>query len=124
MENLLAQAEKFHDQHVDINDPLMHKNFMIMGLKEVEEKVKQPEESKEEQWLLAKALKIERIKQRVQNDALKQINNKGKSVGELALQFIGINKIAYDLMQDNPMSGYMEKVIFTRVLGSDEIEDG
>ena len=43
---------------------------------------------------------------------------------ELALQFMGINKIAYDLLQDNPMTGYMEKIIFTRVLGMDEIEDG
>ena len=45
-------------------------------------------------------------------------------MGELALQFMGINKIAYDLLQGNPMTGYMEKIIFTRVLGMDEIEDG
>ena len=98
-----------------------------MGLytqKEEEEKSPETEQSKEDQWLLSNTLKIERIRLRVQNDALKQVNNQGKSVGELALQFMGINKIAYDLLHDNPMTGYMEKIIFTRVLGSEEIEDG
>ena len=93
-----------------------------MGLLPKEPKAPEAEESKEEKWLLANALKIERIRQRVQNDALRQVNNKGKSVGELALQFMGINKIAYDMLHDNPMTGYMEKIIFTRVLGSEEIE--
>lgn len=41
----------------------------------------------------------------------------------MALQFMGINKIAYDLLMDNPMTGYTEKVIFTRILGHEEIED-
>ena len=56
-----------------------------MGLLPKEPKAPEAEESKEEKWLLANALKIERIRQRVQNDALRQVNNKGKSVGELAL---------------------------------------
>ena len=38
--------------------------------------------------------------------------------------FMGINKIAYDLLLENPMTGYMNDVIFTRVLGNDEIDRG
>ena len=40
------------------------------------------------------------------------------------MMFIGINKIAYDVLMDNPMTGYMSQVIFTRVLGHDDVEDG
>jgi hypothetical protein len=42
----------------------MQKNFLIMGLKTLE-KPPEIEESREEQWLQANALKIERIRQRV-----------------------------------------------------------
>jgi hypothetical protein len=42
----------------------------------------------------------------------------------MALMFMGINKIAYDLLLENPMTGYMNDIIFTRVLGTDEIENG
>lgn len=73
---------------------------------------------------MSNALKIDRIRLRVQQDALKQVTRKGKSVGEMALHFMGINKIAYDMLMDNPMTGYTEKVIFTRILGNEEIEDG
>ena len=38
--------------------------------------------------------------------------------------FIGINKVAHDLLLENPMTGYMNKIIFTRVLGHEEIENG
>ena len=85
IESQMHQVEKFHDQHVDINDPKMQENFKIMGLMPKEPRPQEEESSKEDQWLMANALKIERIRQRVQNDALKQVNNKGKSVGELAL---------------------------------------
>jgi len=34
---------------------------------------------------------------------------------------MGINKIAYDLLLENPMTGYMNEIIFTRVLGSEDI---
>ena len=56
---------------MDINDPKMQENFRIMGLLPKEPKAPEVEESKEEKWLLANALKIERIRQRVQNDALR-----------------------------------------------------
>ena len=36
--------------------------------------------------------------------------------------FIGINKIAYDILMDNPMTAYMSQVVFTRILGNDDIE--
>ena len=37
--------------------------------------------------------------------------------------FAGLNRIAYDVLLENPMAGYMSQVVFTRVLGaSDEIE--
>lgn len=50
--------------------------------------------------------------------------NKDRSAGELALMFMGINQVAYDLLVENPMTGYMNEIIFSRVLGSDEIEEG
>jgi len=42
----------------------------------------------------------------------------------MALLFMGINKIAYDLLLENPMTGYMNEIIFTRVLGNDDILNG
>lgn len=47
---------------------------------------------------------------------------KERSAGELALLFMGINKDAFDLLIENPMTGYMNDVIFTRILGHDDIE--
>ena len=38
--------------------------------------------------------------------------------------FMGINQIANQLLSENPMNGYMNKTIFTRILGHDEIEQG
>ena len=38
--------------------------------------------------------------------------------------FMGINKIAYDLLLENPMTGYMNEIIFTRILGNDDIDKG
>lgn len=54
-------------------------------------------------------------------DALKHI--KSKSAAEIAMIFIGINKIAYDILMENPMQPYMNNVVFTRILGNDDIED-
>jgi hypothetical protein len=42
----------------------------------------------------------------------------------MALMFMGINKIAYDLLLENPMTGYMNDVILTRILGNEDIEGG
>jgi hypothetical protein len=36
--------------------------------------------------------------------------------------FVGINKIAYDILMQNPMTAYMTDVVFTRILGNHEIE--
>lgn len=47
---------------------------------------------------------------------------RAKSAGEMALMFMGINKIAYDLLLENPMTGYMNDVIFNRIIGPKEIE--
>lgn len=38
--------------------------------------------------------------------------------------FMGINQIANQILNENPMTGYMNQVIFTRILGHDEIEQG
>ena len=37
---------------------------------------------------------------------------------------MGINQSAFDLLIENPMTGYMTEVIFTRILGHDDIEQG
>lgn len=66
--------------------------------------------------------KIERIRERMKNKTIAEKSRRAKSAGELALMFMGINKIAYDLLLENPMTGYMNEIIFTRVLGVDEIE--
>ena len=47
---------------------------------------------------------------------------KDRSAGELALMFMGINEVAYDLLVENPMTGYMNDIVLSRVLGHDEIE--
>ena len=41
----------------------------------------------------------------------------------MALMFMGINKIAYELLLENPMTGYMNEVIFSRVLGNNDIDE-
>ena len=50
-------------------------------------------------------------------------SKRGKSAGEMALLFMGINKIDYDLMLENPMTGYMNEVIFTRIIGPKDMEE-
>lgn len=50
--------------------------------------------------------------------------NQDRSAGELALMFMGINQVAQNLLVENPMTGYMNEIIFSRVLGNDEIEEG
>jgi hypothetical protein len=53
-------------------------------------------------------------------DALK--HTKSKSSAEIALMFTSINKIAYDILMQNPMTAYMTEVVFTRILGNNEVE--
>ena len=47
-----------------------------------------------------------------------------KSAGEVALMFMGINKLSYELLMENPMTGYMNDIILSRVLGMDDIYEG
>jgi hypothetical protein len=47
---------------------------------------------------------------------------KERSAGEMALLFMGINQVAFDLLIENPMTGYMNEIIYTRILGNDDIE--
>lgn len=63
-------------------------------------------------------------RQRIKKELEVQKENKDRSAGELALMFMGINQVAYDLLLENPMTGYMNEIIFSRVLGHDEIEEG
>ena len=49
---------------------------------------------------------------------------KERSAGEIALMFMGINQSAFDLLIENPMTGYMDEVVFSRILGQDDIEQG
>jgi hypothetical protein len=40
----------------------------------------------------------------------------------MALMFMGINQIANQILEENPMTGYMNNIIFTRILGDDSLE--
>ena len=59
---------------------------------------------------------------KAEQEASKEV--KDRSAGELALMFMGINQMAYELLVENPMTGYMNETIWTRVLGHNEIETG
>ena len=69
-----------------------------------------------------KELRVERQRIKAEIEVTKEA--KDRSAGELALMFMGINQVAYDLLVENPMTGYMNEIIFSRVLGHDEIEEG
>ena len=58
----------------------------------------------------------------MKNKTIADKSRRAKSAGELALMFMGINKIAYDLLLENPMTGYMNEIIYSRILGHDDIE--
>ena len=36
--------------------------------------------------------------------------------------FMGINQASYELLVENPMTGYMNEIVFSRILGHDDIE--
>jgi len=87
--------------------------------------VKKPpkEESiEEDNFQMQKELKVERQRQRAEKEVT--MEQKERSAGELALLFMGINQAAYEMLAENPMTGYMNSVVFTRVLGHDDIEQG
>ena len=69
-----------------------------------------------------KELRVERQRIKAEIEVTKE--NKDRSAGELALMFMGINQVAYDLLVENPMTGYMNEIIFSRILGHEEIEEG
>ena len=67
-----------------------------------------------------KELRVERIRQKKEREAAKIQNE--RSAGELALMFMGINQASYELLVENPMTGYMNEIVFSRILGHDDIE--
>lgn len=76
----------------------------------------------EEAFKEQQKMKIERQRQRAELEATKE--QKERSAGELALLFMGINQVAFELLIENPMTGYMNEIIFSRILGMDDIEQG
>ena len=36
--------------------------------------------------------------------------------------FMGINQASYELLVENPMTGYMNEICFSRVLGHEDVE--
>lgn len=52
-----------------------------------------------------KELRTERQRIKAEIEVIKE--QKDRSAGELALMFMGINQVAYDLLMENPMTGYM-----------------
>jgi len=67
-------------------------------------------------------LKVERQRIKAEIEIVK--DGVDRSAGELALMFMGINQVARNLLVENPMTGYMNEIIFSRILGHDEIEEG
>ena len=71
---------------------------------------------------MQKELRVERQRAKMEKEAVKE--QKERSAGELALMFMGINQASYELLVENPMTGYMNEIVFSRVLGHDDIEQG
>lgn len=69
-------------------------------------------------------MRVERQRQRAELETVKAQSKKDRSAGELALLFMGINQVAYELLIENPMTGYMNDIIYSRILGSDDLEQG
>ena len=62
----------------------------------------------------------DRARRRAEMQALKAKKDRGAA--EMALLFMGINQVAFDLLIENPMTGYMNDIIYSRILGHDDIE--
>lgn len=56
--------------------------------------LKEGDDQEEDFWVMQNALKVDRIKKRMAEEAEKQ--KRAKSAGEMALMFMGINKLAYE----------------------------
>ena len=69
---------------------------------------------------MQKELRVERQRVKMEKEAVKE--QKERSAGELALMFMGINQASYELLVENPMTGYMNEIVLSRVLGHDDIE--
>ena len=82
----------------------------------------QPVADNEDMFNQQKQLRLDRQRQRAEIEATKK--QKERSAGELALLFMGINQVAFELLIENPMTGYMNEIIFSRILGNDDIEQG
>ena len=69
-----------------------------------------------------KELKVDRQRVRAEQEITKE--QRERSAGELALMFMGINQITQEQLAENPMTGYMNEIVFSRILGEPEIEQG
>jgi len=67
-------------------------------------------------------MRVERQRQRAELETVKAKSKNDRSAGELALLFMGINQVAYELLIENPMTGYMNDIIYSRILGADDLE--
>ena len=83
---------------------------------------KAPNAEIEEVFQVRRELKVQRQMARAEQMVTKQ--QRERSAGELALMFMGINQITQDQLSENPMTGYMNEIVFTRVIGHDDIEQG
>lgn len=87
-------------------------------IQQVQLKKEQQEDMYHDQDKLRNDRKRQRAEQQLKKEA------KDRSAGELALMFMGINQVAYDLLVENPMTGYMNEIVYSRILGHDDIEMG
>ena len=102
-------------------DDLGMEAFVEAGHPEMHQ-TRRGQEQEEDMFQKMRELRVERHKQRAERLVMKE--NRDRSAGELALMFMGINQVAYDALMENPMTGYMNETIFTRILGHDDIEEG
>ena len=95
-------------------------NFDENGNLKVERREKDDEKDQEQLFQMQKELRVERQRVKMEKEAIK--DQKERSAGELALMFMGINQASYELLVENPMTGYMNEIVFSRNLGHDDIE--
>ena len=88
----------------------------------IEKHVQNREKEDEDLYENQDKLRNDRKRQRAENQLKKE--QKDRSAGELALMFMGINQHAYDLLVENPMTGYMNEIVYSRILGHEDIEMG
>ena len=125
MKELMEQAAEIGDGLKDLTKDKDGKTVEIEKMISKKKKKVTEEEAAlnegEDIFDQAAQFKVERQKVRAEQELAKE---KDRSQGELALMFMGINQIANQLLNENPMTGYMNHIIFTRVLGHDDTQEG